>query len=376
MFLPSNITLEPGDTGDYVRELQRRLNQRDLLSEISINGYYDGITTDAVRSFQMMSGLKSDGIAGPDTIRRLSSFGAASSGDEESASDGDKKEESEIEMMGARFDEFMAAGLVGGGQITNDSILDPLRDKEGHEVDEYRSHSHDQDKHHALWEGKEYTKEQAKDDLMAKMEKDSLANRQVQRDLESLDKLHNNERQLEFTREGVQARTLDKDLKEDLGKNIDQQAHTREQMLAIQRDGGLVLTPQQIQQQQAATELAGQRGQERPGQGEEIRLQQNQQRGPQLQQQNGQANGMAPNQQQQAGLQQTGLQQSGPQRDPALIRTERQLSPGDAQASTQQGHRLEANGVRDAGMPPGTRLGELSPSQTPARATQREVGIG
>lgn len=71
MFLPSNITLKLGDSGDFVAELQRRLSQRDFLSPDMITSFYDGATVAAVRGFQQANGIKTDGVAGPETLRRL-----------------------------------------------------------------------------------------------------------------------------------------------------------------------------------------------------------------------------------------------------------------------------------------------------------------
>lgn len=73
MFLPSNITLSPGDSGDFVRELQKRLSNAGVFPEENINGFYDGMTSSAVSRFQAQTGLRPDGIAGPQTIRRLNS---------------------------------------------------------------------------------------------------------------------------------------------------------------------------------------------------------------------------------------------------------------------------------------------------------------
>ncbi|MFO0069141.1 MAG: peptidoglycan-binding domain-containing protein, partial [Alphaproteobacteria bacterium] len=58
MFLPANITLQFGDTGDFVTELQRRLSTIQLLSEMMVNGAYDGNTVNAVKSFQSMHGIR------------------------------------------------------------------------------------------------------------------------------------------------------------------------------------------------------------------------------------------------------------------------------------------------------------------------------
>lgn len=72
MFLPSNMTLRPGDSGDFVAGLQRRLAALDYLAEAQVTTVYDAMTTSAVRNFQGRNGIVVDGIAGPETLRRLS----------------------------------------------------------------------------------------------------------------------------------------------------------------------------------------------------------------------------------------------------------------------------------------------------------------
>lgn len=89
MFLPSNITLKFGDSGDFVSELQRRLVAVSCFSAEGINGFYDGSTVNGVSQFQSMSGIRADGIAGPETLRRLN---GVISGDT-SATDTKKAEE-------------------------------------------------------------------------------------------------------------------------------------------------------------------------------------------------------------------------------------------------------------------------------------------
>lgn len=94
MLIPT-ITLQPGDSGDNVRELQRRLVAVDQLSEGQINGSYDGPTTESVRGFQGMQGLNVDGIAGPRTIRKLNAVVAGTASSDDS---GSKQEEEEVEQ--------------------------------------------------------------------------------------------------------------------------------------------------------------------------------------------------------------------------------------------------------------------------------------
>lgn len=95
MFLPSNITLQFGDSGDFVAELQRRLAGIDKHPHDSINGFFDGVTVNSVSSFQSSVGIRADGIAGPETLRRLN--GVISG---ESDTTDDKKEEEEKQHGG------------------------------------------------------------------------------------------------------------------------------------------------------------------------------------------------------------------------------------------------------------------------------------
>lgn len=75
MFLPSNITLKLGDSGDFVAELQRRLAARDFMTTDMVTSFYDGMTVNAVRQFQTTQGIRADGVAGPETLRRLNGLG-------------------------------------------------------------------------------------------------------------------------------------------------------------------------------------------------------------------------------------------------------------------------------------------------------------
>ena len=90
MFLPSNITLKFGDSGDFVSELQRRLAMVHCFPENAVNGFFDGTTANAVTSFQNREGITADGVAGPETLRRLNGVIA---GDTSSSSTDNKQEE-------------------------------------------------------------------------------------------------------------------------------------------------------------------------------------------------------------------------------------------------------------------------------------------
>lgn len=95
MFLPSNITLKFGDSGDFVSELQRRLVAVGCFSSDAINGFFDGSTVNGVSSFQSMSGIRADGIAGPETLRRLN---GVISGDNSSTADTKAEEEKRLQQ--------------------------------------------------------------------------------------------------------------------------------------------------------------------------------------------------------------------------------------------------------------------------------------
>ncbi len=95
MFLPSNITLKFGDSGDFVAELQRRLAMVKCFSEDQVNGFYDGSTVNGVMAFQGSHGIHADGVAGPETLRRLNGVIA---GDTSSDAEDKKEEEAQRAM--------------------------------------------------------------------------------------------------------------------------------------------------------------------------------------------------------------------------------------------------------------------------------------
>lgn len=103
MFLPSNITLKFGDSGDFVTELQRRLVLVHCFNGDAVNGFYDGMTVNAVTQFQGMSGLHADGVAGPETLRRLNGVIAGEGG-----SPTDTKQEAEAALTVSTHQAWLA----------------------------------------------------------------------------------------------------------------------------------------------------------------------------------------------------------------------------------------------------------------------------
>lgn len=63
-------TLHPGETSDYVRNLQKRLDYLGYYSG-SADGYFDTLTEKAVIAFQKNYGLTADGLPGWKTKNKL-----------------------------------------------------------------------------------------------------------------------------------------------------------------------------------------------------------------------------------------------------------------------------------------------------------------
>ena len=68
-------TLRPGDEGSAITDMQYKLYELGYYDG-KINGIYSSLTSDAVRAFQSNNGLKVDGIAGQDTLKKMFSSSA------------------------------------------------------------------------------------------------------------------------------------------------------------------------------------------------------------------------------------------------------------------------------------------------------------
>lgn len=68
--LADNETLRKGDEGDAVKELQQLLKDKGYFSE-EVTGYFGKVTEDALLAYQQAAGLSTDGIAGDDTLSKL-----------------------------------------------------------------------------------------------------------------------------------------------------------------------------------------------------------------------------------------------------------------------------------------------------------------
>jgi peptidoglycan hydrolase-like protein with peptidoglycan-binding domain len=72
----AGLPLQPGQTGDEVRQLQAILAQLGWY-EAALDGLYGPTTTEAVQAFQAHQGLPVDGIVGPQTWQRLTLYGSS-----------------------------------------------------------------------------------------------------------------------------------------------------------------------------------------------------------------------------------------------------------------------------------------------------------
>ena len=60
--------------GDDVVQLQTQLQELGFYAD-KVDGHYDDLTYEAVKSYQLNSGITEDGICGPETVRALSLLG-------------------------------------------------------------------------------------------------------------------------------------------------------------------------------------------------------------------------------------------------------------------------------------------------------------
>ena len=67
----SGSYLRRGNVGFMVTEVQRVLNTKDPLLKLPVTGSFDIATLQAVKAFQAINNLESDGIVGPKTFGKL-----------------------------------------------------------------------------------------------------------------------------------------------------------------------------------------------------------------------------------------------------------------------------------------------------------------
>jgi putative peptidoglycan binding protein len=78
--------LKTGDRGPDVKDLQKALNDAGM--KLKVDGQFGPATDEAVKAFQKKNKLKPDGIAGKDTMQKLSTGGESKGG---SSAGGDAK---------------------------------------------------------------------------------------------------------------------------------------------------------------------------------------------------------------------------------------------------------------------------------------------
>ncbi len=320
MFLPNDITLRAGDSGDYVSELQRRLAQRDLLAEGNINGSFDGPTTEAVTQFQSINGLRSDGIAGPKTLRLLISIGA--SGDAGDASGSSENAEEEAQEYGQDPERADALAMQEEGEqekLANEAVWGY-----GGAEAEIAADVQNAEGQQQLSDLNRYNQQH----LQTEHQMAALDEQQQQEQA-----LQETPEQLTINQQEMKAQTVADDLKEPPPQH---DAETK----AMLEDGQSKAPLPQEPSAQAASQAPELPPEPTP----------------------------QPNIETQVDI--------APPRDPALVRTEAQLDAPSAQESQSEGQKLDARGVKDRGTVPESELGGLSPEQSPTISREQEIAKG
>lgn len=320
MFLPSDITLKPGDSGDFVAELQRRLAKRDVLADGHVTSMYDEMTAQAVRNFQQLSGLRTDGIAGPETLRRLN--GLVSSSDDAKPTE---EEEEEKELAEERAEDLVAMNRnFDEGQETNEAIFDP----EHNELDTLEQE-----------QAENLDKEINQLSDLTQQQEHVIAQREALRDTEPF---------------------LD-NAGQETDKIQAQHEHAREEKPNFE---------EMAEQQQQATKDAMHENirtdlDQSPSSFEPPKPDIDQTRDADL-----------PNQQSYIAPSAAAANTRAPKESslsPDMQRTEAALTPPDKQFSREEGKKLDSKGVKEGEAISEKELGELVPSQTPAKGQQQQV---
>lgn len=320
MFLPSDITLRPGDSGDFVAELQRRLAKRDMLAEGHVTSLYDEMTTQAVRNFQQLSGIKTDGIAGPETLRRLN--GLVSGGDDDRPTE---EEEEEKELVEERAEDLVAMNRNFTELQTNEAIFDP----DHNSLDQL-----EQDKAEAL-----------------------------DKEVNQLSDLTQQQEQVIAQREAMREPTEHNKPIDLSGKEVEQ-IHSQHEHARAEKPNFEEMAAQQEQSSKEAMR-------------ENIKadLNLNQKPAPETKPLDVEQvrDTSLPDQQAYAAPATTAKPST---LTPGMQRTEASLSPPDKQTSREEGKKLDSKGVKEGQKMSEKELGELVPSQTPAKGQQQQVEIG
>jgi len=330
MFLPPDLSLQAGDSGEYVSELQRRLAQRDLLGEANINGFFDGPTTQAVMEFQSLNGLRSDGIAGPETLRRLISIGA---NDSSSSGGGTASEEEEKNAALEQNERADMHAMAEQEQAEQDKLANEAVWGYGEQAAQPQQQAQQQ-----LSDLDRYNQQHAQ---QQGQQQDALA---MQRNMQHQHALTEGQPQAlaqEHMQNANQERSSDQQLK------VDQQG-MKAQTLAQDLEK---------QPEHASAQKAEQQSDKQPEHAAQPKQALNQE---QMVSANREQNVAATT--------------PAPMRDAELARTESKLDAHSREESQEEGMKLEKRGVRNRGTVPETDLGDLAPDRSPARQRGQEVG--
>ena len=127
----TNISLDTtalskyGSRGEEVKEIQRRLKKWDYYNG-SVDGIYGTKTKSAVIKFQKKNGLKADGIAGKNTLKKMGIYGKSNNN---SSSNSDLNLLARVisaEARGEKYTGQVAVGAVILNRVAHSSFPDTV----------------------------------------------------------------------------------------------------------------------------------------------------------------------------------------------------------------------------------------------------------
>ena len=127
----TNISLDTtalskyGSRGEEVKEIQRRLKKWDYYNG-NVDGIYGTKTKSAVIKFQKKNGLKADGIAGKNTLKKMGIYGKSNNN---SSSNSDLNLLARVisaEARGEKYTGQVAVGAVSLNRVAHSSFPDTV----------------------------------------------------------------------------------------------------------------------------------------------------------------------------------------------------------------------------------------------------------
>ena len=121
IFLTTNAMSKIGSRGEQVKQIQQKLTDLGIFND-TIDGIYGTKTANAVKVFQKNNGLQEDGIAGPQTLKKLGIPSSIESS-KNNASNSDEQLLARIISAEARGEPYL--GQVAVGSVVMNRVQSP-----------------------------------------------------------------------------------------------------------------------------------------------------------------------------------------------------------------------------------------------------------